>query len=565
MDELGLFIACRVLSSRPLGLTFAPKTTSEEPLFFPTSRLSDSIRSNAFLLNPSTPTPSPRHQRAPSTPSSAIVFSQATLRKSYRKVLRAVSGIRVRMRTTLVPYLSLPALNPDDDDLDDERRDAGNEEKTVILSVEVENVAESGRGFEVEKIDVTVGGEGAKATLIGWGDYGPGKGNAEALFPLRLKSTDLYNVLYAVTFLSLEKAAGGSAAWPANNSLIAGGAKVLDTQRPMSIVVTGRPWDPNAPPDFTLPPVKTFPARWSSILDLTASSMPHDRPPSPTAEKDALPIPASPFPSGSPFSRFSAVMDSPIQGLGKRDSGLQSPVAGSKRHTVSGLAALSERLGFNKKRSSVPPASANISRVPSPISIHPHTPTRFNPSQLPSPNTGALSVPPTPGFGGPPPPTPAFPSYSSAESTVPPSPMSQSPIAGPRGPGPIVEPSRAKLLGGLLPSTPSTPHPQNRFSQPPPLQLNPIDRAAQSLADGNALLVSISLVPPPRGDDYDGDEDQRDYIYPLDNFSLDIFVSNKSTRTKRWEISYPERKRWRKENQAGPSHPSARDSKSECH
>ncbi|KIO22964.1 hypothetical protein M407DRAFT_215657 [Tulasnella calospora MUT 4182] len=259
------FEEVNLLEGVAAGLTFAPKTTFEEPLFFPTSRLSDSIRSSAFLLNPTTPIQTPHHhQRAPSTPSSAIVFSQATLRKSYRKVLRAVSGIRVRMRTTLVPYLSLPALNPDEDDLEDERRDAGNEEKTVILSVEVENVAESGRGFEVEKIDVTVGGEGAKATLIGWGEHGPGKGNAEDLFPLRLKSADLYNLLYAVTFLSLEKAAGGNASWPANNSLIAGGAKVLDTQRPMSIVVTGRPWDPNAPPDFTLPPVKTFPARWTN-------------------------------------------------------------------------------------------------------------------------------------------------------------------------------------------------------------------------------------------------------------------------------------------------------------
>ncbi|KAG8898296.1 hypothetical protein FRC01_010959, partial [Tulasnella sp. 417] len=560
-DMMDGFEEVNLLEGVATGLTFAPGTTSEEPLFFPTSRLNDSIRTNTFLLNPSTPTQPLRHQRAPSTPSSAIVFSQATLRKSYRKVLRAVSGIRVRMRTTLVPYLSLPALNPDEDELEDERRDAGNEEKTVILSVEVENVAESGRGFEVEKIDVTVGGEGAKATLIGWGENGPGKGTAEATFPLRLKSTDLYNLLYAVTFLSLEKAAGGSAAWPANNSLIPGGAKVHDAQRPMSIVVTGRPWDPNAPPDFTLPPVKTFPARWSSILDLTASSIPHDRPPSPTAEKEALPIPPSPFPSGSPFSRFSLAMDSPIQGLGKRDSGLLSPVAGSKRHTVSGLAALSERLGFNKKRSSVPTASANISRVPSPISIHPHTPTRFNPSQLPSPNPGgALSVPPTPGFGGgPPPPTPAFPSYSPAESTVPPSPMSQSPIVGPRGPGPIVEPSRTKLMLGS--PGPSTPHPQNRFSQLPPPPLTPADRAAQSLADGNALLVSISLVPPPRGDDYDGDEDKRDYIYPMDNFGLDIFVSNKSNRPRSWEVSYPERKRWRKENQAGPSNPAGRDSK----
>ncbi|KAG9015655.1 hypothetical protein FRB90_004575 [Tulasnella sp. 427] len=551
------FEEVNLLEGVATGMTFTAKTASEQPLVFPTSRLSDSIRSNSFLLNTSTSSSAQRHQRAPSTPSSAaIVFSQATLRKSYRKVLRAVSGIRVRMRTTFVPYLSIPSSNPDSDD-PDERKDAGNEEKTVILSVEVENVAESGRGFEVEKVDVTVGGEGAKATLIGWGEHGPGKGDAEALFPLRLKSADLYNLLYAVTFISLEKpGGGGSTSWPTNNSLIAGGARVSDAQRPMSIVVTGRPWDPNAPPDFTLPPVKTFPARWSSLLDLTQSSIPSDRPPSPTAGgKDALPIPPSPFPSGSPFARFSIGADSVFQGSAKRDSALQSPVAGSKRHTVSGLAALSERLGFNKKRSSNPAAvgSAATSRVPSPISIGhpPHLQGRY--SQLPSPHTGtvgSLSIPPTP--AGPlPPPTPAFPSYSSAESTVPPSPMAQSPISGPRGPGPVVEPSRSKLAGG--PSLPSTPVPQNRFSQP----------LSTNLADGNALLVSVSLVPPVEGDgdgdDDVGDDDEREWIYPSDHFSLDIFVFNKSNRMRRFEISYPERKRWRKENQAGP--PSARDSR----
>ncbi|KAG9012542.1 hypothetical protein FRB90_006645 [Tulasnella sp. 427] len=558
-DAMNGFEEVNLLEGVAAGMTFTAKTASEQPLVFPTSRLSDSIRSNSFLLNTSTSSSAQRHQRAPSTPSSAaIVFSQATLRKSYRKVLRAVSGIRVRMRTTFVPYLSLPSSHPDSDD-SDERKDAGNEEKTVILSVEVENVAESRRGFEVEKVDVTVGGEGAKATLIGWGEHGPGKGDAEALFPLRLKSADLYNLLYAVTFISLERpGGGGSTSWPTNNSLIAGGARVSDAQRPMSIVVTGRPWDPNAPPDFTLPPVKTFPARWSSLLDLTQSSKLTDRPPSPTAGgKDALPIPPSPFPSGSPFARFSVGADFAFQTSAKRDSALPSPVAGSKRHTVSGLAALSERLGFNKKRSSNPPAvsSAATPRVPSPISVGhpPHLQGRY--SQLPSPHTGtvgSLSVPPTP--AGPlPPPTPAFPSYSSAESTVPPSPMAQSPISGPRGPGSVVEPSRSKLAGG--PSLPSTPVPQNRFSQPP----------SMNLADGNALLVSVSLVPPLKGDGNDDDDDvvydddKREWIYPSDHFSLDIFVFNKSNRTRRFEISYPERKRGRKENQGGP--PSARDSR----
>ncbi|KAG8903162.1 hypothetical protein FRB99_003663 [Tulasnella sp. 403] len=250
-----------------------------------------------------------------------------TLRKSFRKVLAAVSGIRVRMRTTFVPYFVIPGTECDEEL--EERRDAGNEERTVILSLEVENVPDSGRGFEVERVDVSVGGEGAKAQLIRWG---PAVEKDEDIFPLRLRSADQYNLLYAVSFvhphaLDIKPAAS-------NNSLV-GGNTLPESHRPMSIVVTGRPWvpeDSTTKPPSTLPPVKTFTSRWSSILDLTATGNmadPYERPPSPLSEQDTLPMPASPFPLASPTSAkpmtsmsslSSFTLDSPVSLHGKAPS-----------------------------------------------------------------------------------------------------------------------------------------------------------------------------------------------------------------------------------------------------
>ena len=53
----------------------------------------------------------------------------------------------------------------------------------------------------VEKADVKIGGEGAKATLIGWGDGGFSSDTAKKTFPLRIGPPVQYNFLYAVSFL----------------------------------------------------------------------------------------------------------------------------------------------------------------------------------------------------------------------------------------------------------------------------------------------------------------------------------------------------------------------------
>lgn len=69
-----------------------------------------------------------------------------------------------------------------------ERREARSEERTIVLCLEIENSGESGAriGFLDEIIDVNVGGDGVKATLIGWGDDAFKKKAEMKMFPLQV-------------------------------------------------------------------------------------------------------------------------------------------------------------------------------------------------------------------------------------------------------------------------------------------------------------------------------------------------------------------------------------------
>ena len=83
------------------------------------------------------------------------------------------------MRAVFVPYVLLLEMEGTPAELDNaekerERREAGSADRMVVLCVEIENSGKSGIGVGVviEKVDVKIGGEGGKATLIGWGDSG---------------------------------------------------------------------------------------------------------------------------------------------------------------------------------------------------------------------------------------------------------------------------------------------------------------------------------------------------------------------------------------------------------
>ncbi|KAG6872560.1 hypothetical protein C0995_008833 [Termitomyces sp. Mi166 len=523
----------------------------------PSTRLGTVSRQKLFALPPvSLPTlaiPSP-------SPMTAVRTAHPTLRKSFRKTMQTVSGFRVRMRTVFVPYVLLPDQegHSDLDGAQEERekREAGNEERTVVLCVEIENSGESGDsiGFMVEKVEVSIGGEGAKVTLIGWGD-GCFSGDVEAkTFPLHIGALAQYNLLYAVSFLRApEEGEGFSLAKDPE------GAGHSELQRAVAINIFGKPYVGPQPPsdgnDVAFP-TTTFSSRWNCVLDLsTRQTQPID------ADDDfkglqVLPEPASPFPvSATPRT---ATLTSPSGGTYSSGSMPQSIVtAGSKRHTIaagqkprvpspsgpnfpqlSGFPAReraqSPLSGAQPKNSYLPPSvSAQIPRSPTTYSAPPPPP------HLAVDTSGKRSP------GGPEriasPPTPAYPPLSA----VPPSPFSQSPItshtAGNVGPSVEIRRERGTGMGSLpVPQTPGPWVTGGAYGE---------QKMHVAESSGESIVVSVGLLPleetarrrKPTGAEVLGPGK----IYPLDYFTLDIFVYNQSEWTRRFEITCPARRRRR--------------------
>ena len=528
------------------GLKDAPSfSEAESALDLPTTRISTFIRRHAYSLPPI------KRQKAllTPTPSSARALIP-TLRKSYRKTLATVSGFRVRMRTLFVPYVFMSGA---------EEREAGNEERSVVLCVEVENSGESGTGFSVEHVEVTVGGEGATSRLIGWGT-GFEENPEKSMFPLQLGSVEQFNLLYAVSFLHPSDA----------NDLVLSrtGAKTAatapapapaDKQRSVAIVVKGRPCEISPDKKVISYPTEPFLSRWNCLLDLSSSrqqEMQDYTLDAPLSAQDALPTPASPFPAASPKSQGDFEKAHPI-------SSMQGPaVAGSKRHTVAGL--------FNPKYKGV--VSPGVSPRPSSMpytSQSTYDSPKFTPTLPSIAVNGPLTVsqptsayPPSPGGGGtnylPSPLTPAFPAYPPEVQAVPHSPYAQAPYSsygGGGSPGGLVEPHRERQFGSVGSTTPITPGPRafgTSFSE----------RLIRLEPYADPVVVSVALLSPVRGNAYDEDGfavvgggkhaglGEEDRIYPLDVFSLEIFVFNQSPVTRRFEVGFPDRKRMRAERRS---------------
>ncbi|CAE7066777.1 unnamed protein product [Rhizoctonia solani] len=540
------------------GITFTPEDPGDK-LSLSTSRMGTGIRRQAFSL---APTPSRKEATSPASvgTTTATPLSNRplpTLRKAFRKTLPTASGIQVRLLPAFVPH----AFTDDDFAEHDE---ATGEEHSVVLSIELENLGGQDSGFLVEKVQVTVNGEDTQTRLLG-----------STTFPLPLRSRDQYNLLYAVMFMlppDLLDAASGRTHNRRDSIPV---TRDSFMHRVVTIIVTGRPFD-LAKHDMTSQDIqnlgmrtKPFDARWHCPLDLLAMSQQSSAKSNRMADasvdlaRDIYPVPPSPFPSvmsqrrntgtpqssnnplGAPFSAvsttpdgssFSSVFGGPVE--------LPSAtVAGSKRHTIAGLASLAA------KRASLP-TSIN-QRASTPIIVppaglpRPGAPQKFVPMPpsvaaglTPSPGTtsfiqsqGTPKVSPTTSshgsLGVPTPVTPAFPAYPDAP--LPSSPLSQAPVQG--------------LMAAITPSL------------EPPARRDSLSRQDSSHRDSMSdplgqrahapvlqpVLVSVSLLPP------DGSSDER--IYPMNTFSLEIFVFNESDVVRRCEISCPARKRWRQETQ----------------
>jgi len=67
------------------------------------------------------------------------------------------------------------------------------------------------------------------------------------------------------------------------------------------------------------------------------------------------------------------------------------------------------------------------------------------------------------------------------------------------------------------------------------------NKLQNSATSGENIVVSVGLLTSGEGGGSGGDK-----IYPLDAFTLDIFVFNQSTWTRRFEVTCPEKRRRRR-------------------
>lgn len=532
-------------------LSPAPTFRSED-LAIPSTRLGPTTRYETFSLKPILPA-SPA---STTTPTNRLSIIPPTLRKSFRKTLKTVSGFRVRMRTVFVPYVLFPEYHVNgnqehnssgndsdsDHDLEEgeewdrERKEAGNDESTVVLCVEVENSGESRMGFTVESVDVHISGDGAKTTLIKWGLQEP---SANEVFPLRIASMEQYNLLYAVTFLESPEA----------DDSVGATKKQGDMQRAVTININGKPHDiQETDENLVVYPTHTFSSRWNCILDLSANiNKDLVGVPNLAGNREALPTPASPFPSAGPATPRQSVIPEELK--------TSTMVSGSKRHTIGAItptrplkAPVNYRSStsmlnpaFQKDRDSIQSsplgygAGGSGGFVPPSIMVqhsYPRTPTTYGHSSMSPP-------PVAPSFDeevmySPPPQTPAYPAYPKSP-ILPPTPFSQAPVSSTQSSvGPSMEIRRGagpRVFGGNDPNADTA------------------DRG-----DGQPVVVSVGLLPLRRSKRRKGGEE---IIYPNDKFTLDIFVFNQSSWMRRFELSYPDSRAWRKK--LGSAAPGGKD------
>ncbi|KAL0957023.1 hypothetical protein HGRIS_003124 [Hohenbuehelia grisea] len=615
LDEVNLLEG---LACGPTFQTLASEEADEEnsPLQLSTSRLGIVSRRKLFSLPPlSLPSPA----RPSPSPITALRTAHPTLRKSFRRTLQTASGFRVRMRTVFVPCVMLDdesiatappsviqspeisGLSRDDNDEDDndveaeeerERREAGNEERTVILCVEIENSGDSGPdvAIDVRNVDVAIGGDGAKTRLIGWGDEATAADASEKMFPLRIEPMGQFNLLYAVSFLKAPEEMDGFSL--ARDPGMAA-AHNPELQRAVTITIHGQPVVAYRGEDAVpIYPTETFPSRWNCVLDLSASvhqELTNAHAASEEAAnraRDTLPEPPSPFPVMGPRSprrnsampSFSSGMASFSAGVAKRHS-LPAGAVGAGISIKSASSTRSWRASTSLLKPSFPSTreqgggaqARHSSYIPPSLATQPaRSPTTYN---LPlAPGSPYGDSPPTPDGLPNPPQTPAYPSYPSP-SALSPQPPSQAPIAshstGHVGPRVEVKRDRGSgvpglglnISGGGGGSQPNTPLPlvPGAFGEQGMLQQ--IQKADEG---GETLVISIGMLPvpsPARRKTGKGDALSLGpaKIYPLDTFTLDIFVFNQSNWTRRLEVSFPDQRTIRKgaaaRDQAGMGEP----------
>ena len=407
-----------------------------------------------------------------------------------------------------------------------------------MLCVELEHPGEAPEAFLVEAVEVAIGvGGGARVRLLPWCEKSP-----QEIFPLRLDMHEQCNLLFAVEIFGAPAPDKEALLINASTSTTTG-----ELQRPVTITVRGRPISraflngnrsgAKEETDKPIFPTRTFPSRWNCVLDLT----PQRSLAAGQRESEALPEPPTPFPTTVPRLSVSTVdkrgQPNPVAGFKPfvlqssqipRSPGQTLPRSPGALRTGGSDAPNSGQL---PKLAYTPPSlTAAISGALRTTYAPPHSPGIPPPAllskMLPMGETDEAFMG-SDGSTTPPPVTPAYPAYSK-NSTIPVTPRTQSPLTTwgvAHVPGAAVElprsgaPSRSSHMpSSLVPFSPTTPQ---------------CDR----------IIVSVGLQ------NHDG-ADVRGLV-PYDEFALDIFIFNQSTWTRRFEVTFLERRRRRQGHMEG--------------
>jgi hypothetical protein len=488
------------------GLSGAAGIGDDTSLVLPSTRLGPETRQTEFALRPA------RNAKEQELQSPAR--APPTVRKSFRRTVPAVSGVRLRRRTVLVPHVLI------DEDAALDERAAGGAERTIVICVEIEHLGETLSPFKIEDVRITVGNEAemvARVRLVG-----------DQPFPLRLAPYEQHNLLYAVELMNAppsDDVLGGSPDTPALS---------------VAISVVGCPVETRSGIDIY--PTASFSSSWNTMLDvstkrsrdsLIASDTQHGLPP---GIRDVLPEPPSPFPApraatstAFPGQATPKLPPAPsLLGANLSLRRLSAPNASSRApptrpapmraSTGPGLPTLRERDDYaSRPYSPTPPSIAVAAYARTPLTTTfapPPTPGMPPPANLsgmlPTGETDEqfISSPP------PVPMTPAYPAYASS-SPLPDAPRLANPVTSSLAISTTVDVPRAGA--GAAPAA-----------------LLPRRDDVQT---ENAVVVSVGLL--------ENGEAEPSKIAPQDVFTLDVFVFNRSQWTRRLEISVPPRARRR--------------------
>lgn len=237
--------------------------TLRKDLFIPDGLLPSATPLSAVTPNSASPfaisstaSTGVHHERG-HLPTTTVPTLGATLRKSFRRILAIAPGIRVKMNTVTLPQL-LPFTSSsisNDEDHQGETR--------VAIVIHLENSIESSilHGFEISRIDITIGGKSSGITTkLLYQTEGP---SGLGIFPIRLGSTEQYNLFYVVDFV------GERTNDPLQES-IARNLGASEQIRPVSIHVIGRPYRlKSLDSDEYDYPTKMFDSCWNTSIDLT--------------------------------------------------------------------------------------------------------------------------------------------------------------------------------------------------------------------------------------------------------------------------------------------------------